>query len=119
MSEIKDEDIFEEEKTVSRILNDNEMNEQKILSYDPFAGDFEGGGARDVILKNKMVTARKNAICCICEDTILPKDRIRIIVEIYDDELLTFKFCTKCCKIMEEDEVDEKLDERRNKYRFR
>jgi hypothetical protein len=88
------------------------MNEDKVLAYDPFSGDFEGGGCGDRVLKDKMVTARKEAKCFICKETIKPKDRIRTIVEVYDDELMTFKFCTQCCEAMESEDADEILDNR-------
>lgn len=76
------------------------MNEEDVLAYDPFSGDFEGGGDRDRLLKDKMVTARKEATCHICRETIKPKDRVRTIVEVYGNKLMSFKFCTACCEAM-------------------
>lgn len=86
------------------------FDEQAALMYDPFAGDFEGGGMGDRILRDKIVTARKAAECFICHESIKPGDRIRSRVEVYDGELMTFKFCQLCCQAMatSDDAIEER-----------
>jgi hypothetical protein len=89
------------------------MDEQKILLYDPFADDF--GNYGDKILKDKLVKARKENTCFICGETIHKGDTIRSITTIYEGEIGTARYCTKCCEAMEVwDEDDTELTERYN-----
>jgi ribosomal protein L24E len=75
-------------------------DEQKCaaLSYDPFAGDF--GEVGDRVLKNKIVTARKGGECHICGQPIEPGTEIRVMSEISDGEMMSFRFCHLCCVAM-------------------
>ena len=69
------------------------------LSYDPFAGD-----ETDVrIISDKIVVAAKShPRCQICEAPILKGERHRSRVELNreDDQIMTFRFCSKCCRAM-------------------
>lgn len=65
------------------------------MSDDPFAGDYGGGG--DSILSDKMVTNRKGGICSTCEGPCVPGTRNRVRTEVYDGELMRFRWCQTCC----------------------
>jgi hypothetical protein len=66
------------------------------LSDDPFAGDYGGSGGGDSILSDKMVTNRKGGTCSTCGEPCEPKTRNRVRVEVYDGELMRFRWCVKC-----------------------
>jgi hypothetical protein len=74
------------------------MNEQDVLAYNPFDGDF--GSPGDRILKDKMVTARKPRPCDHCGQEIQPNERIRVRAEIVDGSLMSWKWCQLCCEAM-------------------
>ncbi len=78
------------------------MNEQLVLRYNPFAGDF--GSSGDRTLKNKMVTTRKESECSLCFTTIKKGERVRKQIEIFDGEFEDYCWCNACCRAMEKDE---------------
>lgn len=84
------------------------FDEAKALAFDPFQGDIDGGA----LLKDKIVTARKEAECNNCKSTVKPGDRVRSITERDYDELVTYRFCTACCVAMAEDEEGGLFDAR-------
>ena len=71
--------------------------ESLCLSDDPFAGDF---GNCEVTLSDKMVTNRKGGICHTCAGECLPKTRNRVLTEVGDDGIQTFRWCQECCFAM-------------------
>lgn len=83
------------------------MDEESVLATDPFAGDF--GSPGDRTLKDKMGTARKQGPCQDCGQTIQPGERIRLRTDIFDGELMSFRWCQLCCEAMAisgEDDMD-------------
>ncbi|MCR4374205.1 MAG: hypothetical protein NUW22_05090 [Acidobacteria bacterium] len=67
-----------------------------VLCFIPWGGDES-----DVTtLSDKMVVARKEASCAICFGPIMPKDRVRAQVQVYDGKVRTFQFCVVCCAAM-------------------
>jgi hypothetical protein len=78
--------------------------ERDCLADDPFAGDF-GDGER--ILSDKMVTSRGVGECHDCAETPLPGTRNRVRVEAYGSEILRFRWCETCCRLMARAHVDE------------
>lgn len=74
------------------------MDEQMVLATDPFAGDF--GSPGDRTLKDKMGTARKAGECQDCGQMIQPGERIRLRTDIFDGELMSFRWCQLCCEAM-------------------
>lgn len=74
------------------------MNEQAVLVTDPFEGDF--GGPGDRTLSDKMATARKAGECHDCAQQIQPGERIRRRAEVFDGELMHFRWCQACCEAM-------------------
>lgn len=76
------------------------LNESAVLSCNPFDGDYGGSGAIDRVLKDRMVTARKPGPCHLCLGTIKPGERARSRAEVYDGELMSFRWCEKCCRAM-------------------
>lgn len=78
------------------------MSEALILAYDPFAGD--DGDSR--VLSDKMVTTRKKAKCHQCRTTIRIGQRVRSRAEAFDGELMSFKWCPKCCELMAKDDIE-------------
>lgn len=83
------------------------MDEIKVLRFDPFQGDYGGSGDYDRVLKDKMVTARKPGPCHHCSTTIQPGDRVRSRSEIYDGDMMSFRWCSGCCEVMQMDESTE------------
>lgn len=78
--------------------------ERDCLADDPFAGDF-GDGER--VLSDKMVTARGVGECHACAEQPLPGTRNRVRVEAYGSELLRFRWCEPCCRLMARSHVDD------------
>lgn len=74
--------------------------ERRCLSDDPFAGDFEGCGDSDRVLLDKMVTNRKGGICNTCGGECAPGTRNRVRTEVYDGQLMRFRWCQGCCRAM-------------------
>ena len=69
--------------------------EPQTLCHDPFAGDF--GDQSDRILSDKMVTARKGGRCHDCGEIAQPGTRNRVRSEVVDGEMMSFRWCEKCC----------------------
>lgn len=74
--------------------------EADCLSDDPFAGDFGGGGDSDAVLADKMVTNRKGGTCSTCEGPCEPGSRNRVRTEVYDGDMMRFRWCVHCCFAM-------------------
>jgi hypothetical protein len=68
------------------------------LDYDPFAGDY--GSPGDHTFKDKMVKARKVGKCSHCAGSFNSGTSYRYIVEKFDGELHTYKYCERCCAAM-------------------
>jgi len=71
--------------------------EERCMSDDPFAGDFEGGGDSDRVLSDKMVTTRGGGTCQSCGGQCEKGTRNRVRTEVYDGELMGFRWCQPCC----------------------
>ena len=82
-----------------------EINEDDVLAYDPFQGDF--GNSDDRTLKDKMVTARKGGECHMCAGNIVPGERIRSRSDIFDGQMMYFRWCNACCRAMADSWEDE------------
>lgn len=76
------------------------FDERECLKYWPFYGDF--GHPRDKILKDKVGVARKAGPCCECLTVIVPGERIRMISAIFDDQMMSYRYCSACCSAMAE-----------------
>jgi len=74
------------------------FDEKKCLSADPFAGDF--GEPDDRTLRDKIVVARKAGPCHDCAQTIKPGERVRSRSDIFDGQMMSFRWCEKCCEAM-------------------
>lgn len=74
--------------------------ESACLADDPFAGDYGGACAGDGVLSDKMVTNRKGGVCQTCAGECAPGTRNRVRVEVYDGELMSFRWCQTCCFAM-------------------
>jgi hypothetical protein len=55
------------------------------------------------VLKDNTGKARKESKCIICYEEIKPKEYIRILTAVIDGEIVTHRYCTKCCEAMEAD----------------
>jgi hypothetical protein len=77
---------------------DAEFDEAECLKYWPFDGDY--GHPRDKILKDKIGIARKPGPCCECLTEIVPGERIRMIGAIFDDQMMSYRYCSACCAAM-------------------
>lgn len=71
--------------------------EDRCMSDDPFAGDFGGSGDGDRVLSDKMVTNRKGGTCHSCAGDCEAGTRNRVRAEVYDGELMRFRWCQQCC----------------------
>ncbi|UAK23635.1 hypothetical protein [Sphingomonas nostoxanthinifaciens] len=71
--------------------------EAECLADDPFAGDDGGSGYSDRILSDKMVTNRKGGTCQTCAGDCEPGIRNRVRAEVYDGDLMRFRWCQLCC----------------------
>lgn len=74
------------------------FNEQLCLDTNPFEGDF--GNVDDVVLKDKIVTNRKETVCCMCKGKINKKERVRVLVSVFDGDLCSYRWCSECCEAM-------------------
>lgn len=68
------------------------------LDYDPFAHDYGSDG--DHTFKDKMVKARKVGKCGHCCGSIQIGTQYRYLVQKYEGELHTYKYCADCCAAM-------------------
>lgn len=71
--------------------------EDMCMSDDPFAGDLGGGGGGDHVLTDKMVTNRRGGTCHTCAGECAPSSRNRVRTEVYDGEMMSFRWCQTCC----------------------
>lgn len=53
-----------------------------------------------VVLKNRIVRARKLHRCCDCHEQIQPLERSRQMVAIIDGEFGESRWCSRCCAAM-------------------
>jgi hypothetical protein len=74
--------------------------EARALACDPFAGDYGGSGSGDRVLSDKIVTARKGGECHCCAQEVQPGTRVRSRAEVYDNELMSFRWCAICTGFM-------------------
>jgi len=77
-----------------------DFDERECLKYWPFDGDY--GHPSDKILKDKIGIARKQGPCCECLTAIQPGERIRMIGAIFDDQMMSYRYCSACCTAMAE-----------------
>lgn len=75
-----------------------ETQEIDCLKCNPFEGDF--GSPGDKVLKDKIVTARKSGICGMCRQEIKPGSRARTLAAVFDGDLMSYRWCEKCCEAM-------------------
>lgn len=73
------------------------FSESECLAYNPFEGDFGDG---EVILSDKIVTARKGGVCHLCGQQIKAGTRVRSRKEACDGRIDHFRWCTECCASM-------------------
>ena len=83
-------------KTAKRVFRWEDL----CLSDDPFAGDFGGSCDGDSVLSDKMVTNRKGGTCHNCRGECERGTRNRVRTEVYDGELMRFRWCQTCCFAM-------------------
>lgn len=74
--------------------------EHLCLADDPFAGDYGGACDGDGVLSDKMVTTRGGGTCHNCAGECEAGTRNRVRVEVYDGELMRFRWCQQCCFAM-------------------
>ena len=74
------------------------FDEKEALHYPLFADDF--GNPSDVVLSDKIVTARNGHICTECLSLIAVGVRHRVHRGIYDGAVRMYRFCPDCCAAM-------------------
>lgn len=75
-----------------------EFNQEDCLACDPFEGDF--GEPGDRTLKDKIIKVRKPGPCHLCDQEIKKKELARSRTDIFDGELMSFRWCSLCCEAM-------------------
>ena len=78
--------------------------ESDVLAFDPFEGDF--GEPGDSVLRDKMVTARKEGPCSHCGCQICKGERVRRMSARFGD-LMSYRWCTLCCAAMAKCQAEE------------
>ena len=73
-------------------------NEEQALEVDPFEGDY--GDSTDAVLKNKIVTIRKERPCSFCRRMIKAGERARSMTSKLDGEIRSHTFCNRCLNDM-------------------
>lgn len=73
-------------------------NEEDVLAYNPFDGDFGEPGDRTLV--DRMATARKRGPCHLCDGEIVPGERIRRRTDVASGEIMSFRWCAGCCVAM-------------------
>jgi hypothetical protein len=68
------------------------------INFDPFEGDF--GDGNDCTLKDKIVTARKEHTCYICNGTVKVGELARNMVQVFEGQIGSWYFCQECCIAM-------------------
>lgn len=78
------------------------FRDDDVLSCDPFEGDYGGAGDNDGILRDKIVRANKRHVgaCHLCGGDIEKGARHRSRSEVYDGDLMHFRWCPDCCAAM-------------------
>lgn len=74
------------------------LAEDDVIACDPFEGDF--GEPGDRTLKDKMVNARKTGPCHLCGQQIEPGERVRSRTDVFEGEIMSFRWCNACCHAM-------------------
>ena len=98
-------------------MKSEESWEDECLACDPFEGDF--GDSGDRTLRDKIVIARKPGECHLCGAMIEPKEKVRSRSDIFDGEIMYFRWCNLCCKAMAKSWIDSgKEYERRANFRI-
>lgn len=87
----------------------NLFDEEAVLQYYPFEGDF--GMPDDRILRDRICTARKRGRCHICAQEIIPGTRTRSLSAKFDGELRSYCWCDLCCAAMAEVHRDRANDD--------
>ena len=75
-----------------------QYREADVLKFYPFDGDF--GEPGDRTFTDKMMDARKAGPCFDCLQEIQPGERIRRMVQLFEGEVKTARWCHKCCEAM-------------------
>ncbi len=68
------------------------------LEYDPFDGDF--GVPGDIVLRDKVVKARKDFKCSMCCQGMSKGTMKRAIAAKFDGQLMSYDYCQECCEAM-------------------
>lgn len=68
------------------------------LKLNPFDGDF--GAPGDRIFSDRISVARSAGVCHCCSGVIEPGEEQRRHVGKYDDDMRTFRWCSRCCAAM-------------------
>ena len=82
--------------------------DRDVLAFDPFDGDFSEPG--DSVLRNKMVTARKEGPCSHCGCQIAKGERVRNMSAKFGD-LMSYRWCSLCCTAMAKCQSQEDNDD--------
>lgn len=77
-----------------------EQQKQDAMYFDPFDGDYGGDGASDRVLSDKIVKARVGGTCHLCGQECKPETNVRSRTEVYDGQMMSFRWCEKCCSAM-------------------
>lgn len=76
------------------------MSEADVLAFDPWSGDMDSDA---VTLRDKFVVARKRGTCSLCFGIVSVGERVRAQTQRSEEQrkVMTFRFCSICCRAME------------------
>lgn len=90
----------EKKKQMKKPVKQKTEWDSVVLATNPFDGDFGDG---EQTLKNDLVSARKEHSCFWCHSKIIKGERHRVQVDKDHGEIVTFRWCSKCCEAMYKD----------------
>lgn len=79
-------------------MNAVTFDEAEALRYPLFQDDF--GEPGDVVLSNRISTARKAHTCLECMGPIQPGSRQRVHTGKYNGDVRSYHYCDRCCAAM-------------------
>ena len=72
--------------------------QQDCMAYNPFQGDF--GAPGDRMLRDRILTCRRQRPCVVCSGTCKPRTQIRVQAAIIDGRIAPCSMCHGCCIAM-------------------
>lgn len=75
-----------------------DAEQRQCLAINPFEGDF--GAPGDRIFKDRIIRVRRPRTCGCCRLPLVAAEHARVIVALFDGDLMSYSFCERCCLAM-------------------